>query len=183
MVAERPAAEPPGGQPGASVSPDDAPPDWSASFHRAPPGVGSEKRPTEAHISADLLQELIDWAREGYPNEAGGIVSADRSAAERGRPAAYHRLTNADASPWRYRIDPQEQFDAMLRIDDAGEVVWGVFHSHVASPAEPSETDIGLAFYPDSLYLICSLAGPDVPVVRAWSIIEGRPEEVSLRVG
>ena len=46
----------------------------------------------------------------------------------------------------------------MLAIDDADEVVWGIFHSHVASPPEPSMTDVGLAAYPDALYLIGSLA-------------------------
>ncbi len=70
----------------------------------------------------------------------------------------------------------------MLAIDDADEAVWGIFHSHVASPAAPSATDVGLAFYPDSLYLICSLAA-EVPVVRAWWIVDGQPSEVSLTVG
>ena len=70
----------------------------------------------------------------------------------------------------------------MLAIDDADEVVWGIFHSHVASPAEPSVTDIGLAFYPEALYLICSLADADAPHIRAWSIRDGRPTEVPLAV-
>ncbi len=159
-------------------------PDWSASFHQPPASAlaRTSAKPAAAHISAQLLQELIDWARDGYPNEACGIVAGDRSAAEGGRPSVFHRLTNAARSPSRYLIEPREQLDAMLAIDDADEVVWGVFHSHVASPAEPSRTDIGLAFYPDSLYLICSLAS-EVPVVRAWWIVDGQPTEVSLSVG
>ena len=67
----------------------------------------------------------------------------------------------------------------MLDIDDAGEEVWGIVHSHVASPAIPSDTDIGLAGWPDALYLICSLA-VDPPVVRAWSIRDGSVSEVAL---
>ena len=70
----------------------------------------------------------------------------------------------------------------MLAIDDADQVVWGIFHSHVASPAEPSVTDIGLAFYPDALYLICSLADPAAPHVRAWSIRDRVVSEVALQV-
>ena len=159
------------------------PPDWSRGFHAAPAAAATSAsaRPTEAQIPAALLQELIDWARAGYPHEACGIVAGDAAASLGGRPTRFHGLRNAAASAYRYEIDPQEQLDTILAIDDAGEVVWGIVHSHVASPAEPSATDIGLAFYPDSLYLICSLAG-DIPIVRAWSIIEGRPEEVSLRV-
>ena len=70
----------------------------------------------------------------------------------------------------------------MLAIDDADEEIWGIFHSHVASPAEPSVTDIGLAFYPEALYLICSLADQSAPQVRAWSIRDGMPVEVPVVV-
>lgn len=70
----------------------------------------------------------------------------------------------------------------MLDLEDRDEVVWGIFHSHVASPAEPSVTDLGLAFYPDSLYLICSLVG-EVPHVRAWTLAGRLVTEVPFRVG
>ena len=96
-------------------------------------------------------------------------------------PTRFLPLTNAAASPYRYLIDPDEQLRAMLDIDDADEVVWGIVHSHVASPAVPSDTDVGLAAYPDALYLICSLAGTE-PVVRAWAIRDGVVDEVGLRV-
>ena len=73
----------------------------------------------------------------------------------------------------------QELLTAILDIDDRDQVVWGIVHSHVASKAEPSATDVGLAQYPDALYLICSLAS-DPPIVRAWSIVEGGVSEVVL---
>lgn len=149
-------------------------------------GAGPERTATAAPIVASLSPglhaELIDWARSGLPNEACGILAAERSAAEGGRAVGFHPLTNAEASPFLYRIDPVEQLHAMLAIDDADQVVWGIFHSHVASPAEPSVTDIGLAFYPDALYLICSLADPAAPHVRAWSIRDGAVSEVTLQV-
>jgi proteasome lid subunit RPN8/RPN11 len=69
-----------------------------------------------------------------------------------------------------------------MELEDAEEVVWAIVHSHVASPARPSATDVGLAFYPDSLYVICSLASPDQPEVRAWSISDGAVTEVQLGV-
>ena len=132
-------------------------------------------------VPAALARELVQHARAGYPNEACGIVAGDGLAGDGGRPVRFHALRNAAASPSRYLIDPEEQLRVMLRIEDAGEEVWGIFHSHVRSPAEPSPTDIGLAFYPDALYLICSLAG-DQPVVRAWTIRGGETAEVPLEI-
>ena len=138
--------------------------------------------PSPARLSRSLHDELVEWARRGYPNEACGILSADRSHDEGGAASAFHALTNAAASPYRYLIDPAEQLRLMLELDDADRVVWGIFHSHVRSPAEPSPTDIGLAFYPESLYLLCSLADMESPVVRAWRIRDGGVAEVPLLV-
>ena len=147
-------------------------------------GAGQEPAwsPASVRIPAALLQELVDCAREGFPNEACGILAGDRPAADGGRPTRFRPMRNAAGSPARYLMDPEEQLRVMLDIDDGGEVVWGIFHSHVASPPEPSATDVGLALYPDSVYLICSLAG-DVPVVRGWSIRDGNVTEVVLEVG
>jgi proteasome lid subunit RPN8/RPN11 len=133
-----------------------------------------------ARLTPALKAELIAWARAGVPNEVCGILAGDRSAFDGGGAVAFHPLTNAEASPYLYRIDPVEQLHAMLAIDDADQVVWGIFHSHVASPAEPSVTDVSLAFYPDALYLIGSLADPDAPHLRAWAIRGESVREVPL---
>ena len=61
-------------------------------------------------------------------------------------------------------------------------MVWAIVHSHVASPAVPSATDVGLAYFPDWLYVICSLTELDQPGVRAWSIRDGEVAEVQLGV-
>jgi [CysO sulfur-carrier protein]-S-L-cysteine hydrolase len=135
-----------------------------------------------ARLPRALHAELVAWARTGYPNEAWGIVAGTAPLAEGGTALRFHRMANAEASPSLYRAEPQEQLRVMLAIDDAGEVTWGIFHSHVRSPAEPSPTDIGLAFYPDALYLVCSVSDMDEPVVRAWSIRAGDVAEVALEV-
>ncbi len=135
-----------------------------------------------ARLPRALRDELVTWARAGYPNEACGILSGTRSHDEGGAPLAFHGLANAAASPYRYLIDPGEQLRLMLALDDADQATWGIFHSHVRSPAEPSPTDIGLAFYPDALYLLCSLADMDAPVVRAWRIRDGAVTEVQLEI-
>jgi proteasome lid subunit RPN8/RPN11 len=133
-------------------------------------------------LSRALRDELVAWSRAGYPNEACGILSGTAPHEAGGVALAFHGLTNAAASPYRYLIDPGEQLRLMLALDDADEVVWGIFHSHVRSPAVPSPTDVGLAFYPDALYLLCSLADMDAPVVRAWRIRDGAVTEVPLEI-
>jgi [CysO sulfur-carrier protein]-S-L-cysteine hydrolase len=150
---------------------------------RAPSaGPGSEAAPPPAAVlPAALREEIVDWCRGGLPNEACGLLAADRVAGDGGVPSAFIGLRNAAASPYRYLIDPDEQLRVMLRLDDDDEVVWGIVHSHVASAAVPSATDIGLAFYPDALYLVCSLAS-EPPDLRAWSIRAGSVREVSLDV-
>jgi len=98
-------------------------------------------------------------------------------------PTRFVPIRNAAESPYRYLIAPEDLLQ-VVEIEDGGEFVWGIVHSHVASPAEPSATDVGLAYYPDSVYLICSLMPPE-PVVRAWSI-QGEAStvlEVPLTVG
>ncbi len=146
---------------------------------------GTRAAPTRARaarLPRVLRDELVDWARRGYPNEACGILSGTRPHDAGGGPLAFYGLSNAAASPYRYLIDPGEQLRLMLALDEADQAVWAIFHSHVRSPAEPSPTDIGLAFYPDALYLICSLTDMDAPVLRAWQIRDGRVAEVPLEI-
>lgn len=162
------------------------PEDWSAaaeSGRAATEGGSADGAPpaSPATISAELLQAVIDAARQDLPNETVGLLIGDVPASLGGRPQRYLSLTNAAASPHRYVIDPQEQLQVMLGLEESDELIWAIVHSHVASAPVPSATDIGLAFYPDSLYLICSLAG-DVPEVRAWTIRDGQPESVPLAV-
>jgi proteasome lid subunit RPN8/RPN11 len=65
-------------------------------------------------------------------------------------------------------------------VESRGEEVLAIVHSHVASPAVPSRTDVELAYFPEALYLICSLANPDQPETRAWSVSDGGFNEVEL---
>ena len=154
------------------------PDDWEAVKRESVAGpIGS----LDASISADLVQAVIDAAREGVPNEACGLLAAGSYAADGGAPTRYVPLRNAAESPYRYLIDPQEQLRVWLELEDADEVPWAIVHSHVASPAVPSATDVGLAFFPDSLYVICSLGG-EVPTIRAWTIVDGAVTEVPLAV-
>jgi proteasome lid subunit RPN8/RPN11 len=115
-------------------------------------------------------------------------VIGDRPAADGGRPLRFEPTKNAAASPYRYEIDPEELYRLTVATDDADEAFWAIVHSHTHTPAVPSPTDIGLAFYPDALYVLVSLAedqtepGTGTPSVRAWRIVDRAIHEVGLDV-
>lgn len=120
---------------------------------------------------------MIEHARAGFPNEACGLLATKDNTVVR-----VYTLQNADASPVNYRLDPQEQLKAMLEIDDEGWELGAIFHSHPRTRAYPSETDKALAFYPDALYIILSLAREDAPDVRAYRLENGTVTEEQLEI-
>jgi proteasome lid subunit RPN8/RPN11 len=129
-------------------------------------------------IAQSLLDEIVAHAREEAPNECCGMVAGSNRTGTR-----VYRARNAEASPFRYTIHPQDQFRITMEIEERGEEIAAIYHSHTKSAAEPSQTDINLAEnWPDPLYLICSLADPEGPDVRAFAIRDGRVEEVTLDV-
>ena len=145
--------------------------------------------PARAVLPVAIRDAIVAHTRAGYPNEACGLIAGTAPAAEGGVVTAWHPTRNRAASPLRYDIHPDDLLRVSLAIDDAGEVIWGIVHSHVRSPARPSPTDVGLAFYPDALYLLVSLAASEadpatgVESVRAWRIVDGRAYEVALATG
>jgi [CysO sulfur-carrier protein]-S-L-cysteine hydrolase len=150
-------------------------------------GQGGHPGPTTTLLPTSIREAIVAQARAEYPNEACGLIVGDRPAADGGRALRFEATTNKAASPFRYEIDPQELLRLTIETDDADEAFWGIVHSHTHSPAVPSPTDIGLAFYPDALYLLVSLAESEAdPVlggagVRAWRIVNGATHEVQIR--
>jgi len=123
-----------------------------------------------------LLDEIVAHAREEAPNECCGMI-----AARDGEAVAVHRAVNAAASPFRYELDGMEQYRIQAAIEDAGFDLGAIYHSHTRSDPVPSQTDINLAFYPESLYVIVGVSSEE-PDVRSWRIVEGRVEQVPLEV-
>jgi proteasome lid subunit RPN8/RPN11 len=119
---------------------------------------------------------LVAHARDGYPNEACALLAGRDGLVER-----VYALPNAEASPTFYVVEPRAQLQAMTEMDDLGLDLVGIFHSHVATEAYPSRTDVELAAYPDAAYLILSLADQDAPVLRAFRIRDGQVSEEELR--
>jgi [CysO sulfur-carrier protein]-S-L-cysteine hydrolase len=127
-------------------------------------------------IPKEIYDELLAHAREDAPNECCGLIGGEDGAAK-----TVYRARNAEASPLRYNLDPQDQFRIMTEMEERGEELSAIYHSHTASPAYPSQTDINLAAYPDALYLIVSLAEGEEDL-RGFRIEDGEVTEVDLEI-
>lgn len=112
-----------------------------------------------------LADELVAHARDGMPNECCGLVAGRGDEATR-----VIRMRNTEATPFMYVMDPREQMEQMDAIEDAGEDLVAIYHSHTRSAAYPSRTDVDLAFFPDPVYLIVSLADRDAPEIRGFRL-------------
>ena len=130
-----------------------------------PRGAGPPWVPASARIPAPIRDEVVDWLRSAAPNEGCGVLVAKAVAEDGGVPHRFVRMRNVAESPFRYLMDPMEQLELLEEIDENDEVVWAIVHSHVESPPYPSPTDIGLAAFPDAVYLLATLftAGPNPP--------------------
>jgi proteasome lid subunit RPN8/RPN11 len=137
--------------------------------------------PASVTLTPATIEALVAHARAEYPNEMCGVIVGDRPAAEGGRVLRWEPARNRAASPLRYDIHPDDLYRLTVETDDAGEVFWAIVHSHTHSLPRPSLTDIGLAFYPDALYLLVSLADPE-PALAAWRIVGGEVFPVELTV-
>ena len=129
-------------------------------------------------ISRDLVDEMIAHAREEEPNECCGMIGGSDGGA-----ASLYRSINAEASPLRYSLDSADQFRIMREMEERGEELLAIYHSHTASDPYPSQTDVNLAAYPDSVYLIVSLQNAEDPELRGYWIRDGKIDEAELEVG
>ncbi len=80
-----------------------------------------------------------------------------------------------------YELD-HDTLARMIDFEDAGLALAAIYHSHPRGPETPSATDVAQAYYPEAVYLICSLADPARPVLRGFRIAAGRAREVRLDI-
>ena len=118
-------------------------------------------------LPRSFIDEMIAHAQEDVPSECCGII-----AGEDGRAVKLFRAKNAEASPWRYSVDPNDLFRIYREIDENGWTFLAIYHSHTASEAYPSPTDVRLAFWPEAYYVLVSLQDAEKPVVCAFRILE-----------
>jgi [CysO sulfur-carrier protein]-S-L-cysteine hydrolase len=128
-------------------------------------------------VRAEVLDEMIRHARREPEIECCGLLA--------GRDADITKIfptNNALASPTAYEIPPQELFRLFRRLREEGLQHLGHYHSHLQSENFPSERDIAQAYYPDAAYFIISpRAGAPRPV-RAFSIRDGKVQELKIEI-
>jgi proteasome lid subunit RPN8/RPN11 len=114
-------------------------------------------------------EEILAHAKEAAPEECCGLISC----IEGQEAKTIYRLQNvASNSNVAYEAAPEDLFAAQRLMRERGEQLLGIYHSHPrASAPTPSETDVRLAYYPQAVYFIIGLAGPE-PVMHAFTISE-----------
>jgi proteasome lid subunit RPN8/RPN11 len=126
-----------------------------------------------------VAAEMIAHARAGLPNEACGVLAGDAE----GNVSRFVAAENADASPFRYRIDGPELLRVVLELEEAEEELVAIYHSHTRSPAFPSRTDLEQArHWPDPAYVIVSFQRSDDPEVKAFHLRDGTIADCPLEM-
>ena len=128
-------------------------------------------------LPQDYVDEMIAHAREDVPNECCGIIAGKDSKAEK-----LYRAINAEASPFRYSVEPKDLLRIYRDLDSNGWDVLVIYHSHTHTEAYPSPTDIRLAAWEDAFYVLVSLEDDASPVVRAFRIEGGEVTEEDLEI-
>lgn len=137
---------------------------------------------------AGRIEKVYPMRNEGLAAEV--VESSSKVAEERTRCPHCRRVIDSEQAeaaftdpsrrPVSYFMDPRQLFEVAKDIREAGLKQLGIYHSHPDTSAEPSETDIAMAFDRESAYFIVSLADPESPVVKAYHI--KRTEEAHFTV-
>ena len=126
-------------------------------------------------LAKSVFDELAAAAAQGAPLEVCGLLAGTGARVTKG-----YLLANADASADHYRMLPAEQFAAINDMRRQGLRMLAIWHSHPASPARMSAEDLRLAYTPNVLYVILSLAEAGGPIARAFAVKEGVAQEVPM---
>ncbi len=134
-------------------------------------------------ISQTVYDDIVAHARRDHPDEACGIVAGPAGSDD---PVRFVPMTNAERSPTFFRFDSTEQLKVWRELDERDQVPVVIYHSHTATAAYPSRTDVGLAAEPDAHYVLVSTAESgrgDGPVeFRSFRIVEGEVTEEEVEV-
>lgn len=127
-------------------------------------------------ITRETFENIIKHGRSEAPLEACGYLAAKDSLI-----CKSIAMTNIDASPVHYSMDPNEQFAAVRNCREAGLAIRAVYHTHPETEAYPSAEDIKLAYDPEISYVIVSLAGSG-PTIHSFIIKNNKVSEEKLEI-
>jgi proteasome lid subunit RPN8/RPN11 len=130
-------------------------------------------------IRRELRDQIVAHARRDHPDEACGVLAGP---AGRDRPERFIAMTNAERSPTFYRFDSAEQFRVWRDMEDRDEEPVVIYHSHTATEAYPSRTDISYASEPGAHYVLVSTRDADITEFRSYRIVDGTVTEEPVAV-
>ena len=122
---------------------------------------------------------IVAHARRDHPDEACGVVAG---AVGSDRPERFVPMLNAARSPTFYEFDPADLLRLYREMDDRDEEPVVIYHSHTATEAYPSRTDVSLAQEPGAHYVLVSTREPDETEFRSYRILDGVVSEEEVRV-
>ena len=130
-------------------------------------------------IDQALIDAMIAHARRDHPDEACGVIAGPAGS---DRPERFIPMVNAARSPTFYEFDSMDLLKLYREMDSRDEEPVVVYHSHTATEAYPSRTDISYASEPNAHYLLVSTREPDTQEVRSFRIVDGvvTEEEVTI---
>jgi [CysO sulfur-carrier protein]-S-L-cysteine hydrolase len=130
-------------------------------------------------IGRGIIDAIVAHARRDHPDEACGIVAGP---AGKDEPNRHIPMDNADRSMTFFRFDPGEQLRVWREMDDRDEEPIVIYHSHTATEAYPSRTDVDIAGYPEAHYLLVTTKDPERAEFRSFRIVDKQVTEEPVRV-
>ena len=130
-------------------------------------------------LDRSVRDAIVSHARRDHPDEACGIVAGPAGS---DRPERVVEMTNAARSMTRYEFEPAEQLRVYRDMDDRDEEPVVVYHSHTATEAYPSRTDVRYASQPDAHYVLVSTRDPDETEFRSFRIVDDVVTEEEIRI-
>ncbi len=134
-------------------------------------------------ITSELVDQIVRHARADHPDEACGVIAGPAGS---GKPERFIPMINAARSPTFYEFDSADLFKLYREMDDEDEEPVVIYHSHTATEAFPSRTDISLASEPEAHYVLVSTrqTGQDEGPYefRSFRIVDGVVTEETVKV-
>jgi [CysO sulfur-carrier protein]-S-L-cysteine hydrolase len=130
-------------------------------------------------IPRALVDQITEHARKDHPDEACGVIAGPAGS---DRPARFIPMLNAARSPTFYEFDSMELLRVWREMDDSDEEAVVIYHSHTATEAYPSRTDISYANEPQAHYVLVSTREPDETEFRSYRILDGEVTEEPVTV-
>jgi proteasome lid subunit RPN8/RPN11 len=122
---------------------------------------------------------MVAHARRDHPDEACGVVAGPEGS---DRPERFIPMLNAARSPTFYEFDSTDLLKLYREMDANDEVPVVIYHSHTATEAYPSRTDVSYASEPDAHYVLVSTRDPDTDDLRSFRIVDGEITEEPVDV-